>query len=376
MCLERSNRSIKRKFIYNMFIALFILLVGIIGGIVLCSKLKNFNSNEKENREKIEGEDWENYINFKNEEKMDNDIEAESNIQGEEGLREILLNIHKDYISKQWFGEEKYGIPNNYYENRISYGAGDLENVIFYMDNKEKIYFIPTSMVNKKINLHGKEIDVNECEVDGKLNLYLYRYEIYDPEPQRVIYPEPDKHISILSCEVQDFVSKLNYLGTISLNFPKSVPEGARMLYEKEYTDAVVKLIHSFLFDYKEYGNYLIYIGDYSYNELVYEKEKYDYNISITVAIVGEETSYWWEFHAKEGLGENGEVILESNGGDSYSGPGDYDQQNGAYASDIDSIIHANRLVIPLLVTENDEVEAIEIRRDERNINLDHYYLK
>ena len=74
--------------------------------------------------------------------------------------------------------------------------------------------------------------------------------------------------------------------------------------------------------------------------------------------------------------GENGEVILESDGGDSYSGPGDYDQQNGAYASDIDSIIHANRLVIPLLVTENDKVEKIEIRRDERNINLDHFYLK
>lgn len=205
MCLERSNRGIKRKFIYN----IFILLVGIIGGIVLCSKLKIFHLSEMENREKIESEDWENYINCKNVEKMDNDIEAESNIQGEEGLREILVNIHKDYICKQWFGEEKY-----------------------------------------------------------------------------------------------------------------------------------------------------------------------DYNISITVAIVGEETSYWWEFHAKEGLGENGEIILESNGGDSYSGPGNYDQQNGAYASDIDSIIQANRLVIPLLVTENDKVEKIEIRRDERNINLDHNYLK
>ena len=87
-------------------------------------------------------------------------------------------------------------------------------------------------------------------------------------------------------------------------------------------------------------------------------------------------TSYWWQFHAKEDLDENGKVILESDGGDSYSGPGNNTQQNGIYAPDIDSIIHANRLVIPLLVTENDKVEKIEIRRDERNINLFHYYLK
>lgn len=174
---------------------------------------------------------------------------------------------------------------------------------------------------------------------------------------------------------MQDFIEELHYLGTVYMTFPKNMPEEVGKLYENEYTDAVVKLIHSFLFDNKEYGNYLIYIGDYSYNELVYENEKYDYNISITVAIVGEETSYWWEFHAKEDLGENGEVILESNGGTSYSSPGNYSQQNGIYAPDIDSIIHANRLVIPLLVTENDKVEKIEIRRDERNINLNYYYL-
>lgn len=293
MCLEKSNRDIKRKFLYNVFPLIFILLVGIIIGIILCCKWKYFHLSEMENKkegEQVENEDLESYKNFQSEEKIDNGKDAESNIQREENLREILINIHKDYISKQWFMEDKYGIPNNY-ENRISYKPKDLENVIFYMDKKEVLYFIPTSMVNKKIYLNGKEINVCECEEDGKLNLYLYRYKIYAPQPQRVIFPEPDKHISILSWEVQDFVDELDYLGTISMNFPKSVPEGAGKLYENEYTDAVVKLIHSFLFDYKKYGNYLIYIGNYSYNELVYEKEKYDYNISITVAIVGEETS-------------------------------------------------------------------------------------
>ena len=159
MCLERSNRGIKRKFIYNMFIALFILLVGIIGGIVLCCKLKNIYLGEMENREKIESEDWGDYMNCKNEEKMDNDIEAESNIQGEEGLREILVNIHKDYISKQWFGEEKYGIPNNYYENRISYGASDLENVIFIWTIKKRyILFQQVWLIKKLIYMVKKSM--------------------------------------------------------------------------------------------------------------------------------------------------------------------------------------------------------------------------
>ena len=42
----------------------------------------------------------------------------------------------------------------------------------------------------------------------------------------------------------------------------------------------------------------------------------------------------------------------------------------------IDNIIYANRLMIPLTITEDDEVKELELYVDENDINMVHYRLK
>ena len=291
-------------------------------------------------------------------------------------LKPMLVNIQEKYIESQWFHKDLFGIPYNYAENGIIAQAGDLENVLFYISSENKFFFIPTSMVNKTILTKNGEVQVCEYQDDDKMHLYLYSYEIYNPEPQRVIYPKPGKGINIYSCNVDDFIDDLYLLGTAEVSFPVKIPDKAAKLYENEYTEAIKDLIHSSFFSIGEYDNYQIYIGDYNYDEYISRGET-DYTIRITVAIVGEKNSYWWIFRAKELLGEDGRVILESSGGNSYSSPCAYDANySNVYAPMIDNIIYANRLMIPLTITEDDEVKELELYVDENDINMVHYRLK
>ena len=291
----------------------------------------------------------------------------------ESNLNVLLAEIHKAYISSQWFMMDTYGIPNSYAKDRIAFKPEDLESVIFYENDEGKLFFIPVNMVNKTVCLEDKEIKVCESHDGDRINLYLYSYEVIEREMERAIYPEPDKVVYIYPEEVQEYLSQLQVLGIAHVPFPEKVPDGAAKLYENEYTDAVVDIIHSFFYDRKMYGEYQIYLGDFLY------RPDWDegYKISITVAIVGKETSYWWIFRAKDVLAEDGRVILDSDGGEQHANPGGYDKDTyNYYAPEIDGIVHANRLVIPLTVQEGDIVKRLGVFKDEDDINTLHYYLE
>ena len=291
----------------------------------------------------------------------------------ESNLNVLLAEIHKAYISSQWFMMDTYGIPNSYAKDRIAFKPEDLESVIFYENDEGKLFFIPVNMVNKTVCLEDKEIKVCEYHDGDRINLYLYSYEVIEREMERAIYPEPDKVVYIYPEEVQEYLSQLQVLGIAHVPFPEKVPDGAAKLYENEYTDAVVDIIHSFFYDRKMYGEYQIYLGDFLY------RPDWDegYKISITVAIVGKETSYWWIFRAKDVLAEDGRVILDSDGGEQHANPGGYDKDTyNYYAPEIDGIVHANRLVIPLTVQEGDIVKRLGVFKDEDDINTLHYYLE
>lgn len=299
--------------------------------------------------------------------------EAEYIPEAESNLNEILAKIHKQYIYSQWFLEDKYGIPNNYFEDRIALQAEDLEEVIFYKNNDGMIYFISTSMVNATVQLDGKEIQVCEYYDEGIRKLYLYSYELDEPKLERAIYPKVDMSVRIYSEEVQDFLDDIHLLGTASVPFPEKVPDGAAKLYENEYTSAVIDIIHSLFWEMERYGEYQVYFGEYIYDS----KMKYEYKFYITVAIVGEETSYWWIFRAKDKLSEDGRVILDSDGGSNHSFPAEYDKDDyNYYAPWIDGIIHANRLVVPLIITESDIIKELGAFKDEDDLNTIHFYLK
>ena len=291
----------------------------------------------------------------------------------ESNLNVLLAEIHKAYIFSQWFLVDTFGIPNNYVEDRITFKPEDLESVIFYINDEGKLFFIPVNMVNKTVCLEDREIKVCEYHDEDRMNLYLYSYEVLEREMERAIYPEPDKRVIIIREEVQDCLDKIQVLGTAYVSFPEKVPDGASKLYENEYTDAIVDIIHSYFCEMKMYGEYQIYFGVFQY------RPDWDegYKILIDVAIVGKETSYWWVFRAKDVLAEDGRVILDSDGGQQHTYPAEYDKDTyNYYAPEIDGIVHANRLVIPLTVQEGDIVKRLGVFIDEDDINTLHYYLE
>ena len=296
----------------------------------------------------------------------------------ERELSSILVDIHKAYIYNQWFSEDLYGIPNNYYDDRIKMTADDLNEAAFYEDKEGNIYFIPTSMVNKVISVEGEEIQVYEYSGEESAGYYLYFYKVFDVEWRRVIYPEPDRYVSIFSEDVTDKVADFHFLGIDSAPFPEDVPEEAAKLYENEYTDAVVEIIHSYFHNSEMYGKYEIYFGDY--HAFLFSKYPYgekEYNIYLNVAIVGEDTSYWWVFRGKDTLNEDGQVIVESDGGTQHSFPAEYDKEYyNVYAPLIDRILNANRLAVPLTISPEDVVHELGSFKDEDDLNTIHYYLE
>lgn len=371
MCLGKSKeKKVRKPVIYILIIIGAIMFGGVCGAGIyrvlnetLVEQLKNESLNLEE---QISSE-------IEITEEKDINTEAGNIPETESNLNEILAKIHKQYIYSQWFLEDKYGIPNNYLEDRIVLQAEDLEEVIFYKNNDGMIYFIPTSMVNVTVQLDGKEIQVCEYYDEGIRKLYLYSYELDEPKLERAIYPEVDMSVRIYSEEVQDFLDDLHLLGTASVPFPEKVPDGAAKLYENEYTSAVIDIIHSLFWEMERYGEYQVYFGEYIYDS----KMKYEYKFYITVAIVGEETSYWWIFRAKDKLSEDGRGILDSDGGSNHSFPAEYDKDNyNYYAPWIDGIIHANRLVVPLTITESDIIKELGAFKDEDDLNTIHFYLK
>lgn len=324
----------------------------------------------------MDADDQMNNENLEAQEEVEDKTEIETGnmLEEESDLNAILAKIHKEYIYSQWFLENRFGLPNYYAEDRLVLKPEDLDEVIFYKDNEDRIFFIPVSMVNKTVYLDDGEIQVCEHQDEGRMNLYLYSYDELELKLERAIYPVPDRRVFIFSEEVQDVLDEFRLLGTAHVPFPEDIPDGAAKLYENEYTDAVVDIIHSFFYEGADYGEYQIYFGDYQYIDVWAEK---GYKIVITVAIVGEGTSYWWEFRAKDVLAEDGRVILDSCGGEQHSFPAEYDKENGDYyAPWIDGIIHANRLVVPLTITENDEVKPIGGFTDEDDLNTLHLYLE
>lgn len=105
-----------------------------------------------------------------------------------------------------------------------------------------------------------------------------------------------------------------------------------------------------------------------------------EYNMGMTVAIIPEDgeikNGMWWIFRAKDILDENGNVVVETDGGAGHSSSIPYDYYNEAYAPRIEMIVRMNRLVIPLTITESDEVKELGSFKDEDDLNTIHYYLK
>lgn len=298
----------------------------------------------------------------------------------QEELDGMLSAIQEQYLFDKWYFDEEnmYYPGNDYSDDIIPIKLNDLEEVIFYQDKENTIYFIPTSMVNKTVVVDSGEIQICEYYKEGKSDYYLYRCTFCKTEWEREIYPPPDnEYVDIFrSMKMWEKLEELSFLGTSRLPLPENMTDEMFRydLYENEYTDAVVEIIHSYFYDRNMYGNYQIYFGTYSYDQLEYEQ--HGYKIAITVAIVGEETSYWWVFRAKDTLDEEGMVIIESNGGANHSVPASYEVYNGGYAKGIDIIIRKNRIVLPLTITESDEVRELGNFKDEDDLNTIHYYLK
>ena len=375
MFFKKNKKIVKCKQVIYVLVLVGVLLLGCICGIKVsqrgnCLQERLIEAEKSNEDRQINNENLKIYeeSNDKAENKINNILEKESD------LNAILAKIHKEYIYSQWFLENRFGLPNYYAEDRLVLKPEDLDEVIFYKDNEDRIFFIPVSMVNKTVYLDDGEIQVCEHQDEGRMNLYLYSYDELELKLERAIYPVPDRRVFIFSEEVQDVLDEFRLLGTAHVPFPEDIPDGAAKLYENEYTDAVVDIIHSFFYEGADYGEYQIYFGDYQYIDVWAEK---GYKIVITVAIVGEGTSYWWEFRAKDVLAEDGRVILDSCVWEQHSFPAEYDKENGDYyAPWIDGIIHANRLVVPLTITENDEVKPIGGFIDEDDLNTLHLYLE
>ncbi len=372
MSFKRNSRTIKHKVTIYILVFVSMLIIGGVCGAGLCwgqNYLKEEANNEN-SYERKQSNQGRHAIDVRSE----NITELQAGIIFKESDLNVLLSeIHKAYIFNQWFLVDTFGIPNNYAEDRITFKPEDLESVIFYINDEGKLFFIPVSMVNKIVHLEDKEIKVCEYHDEDRINLYLYSYEVLEREMERAIYPEPDKRVIIIREEVQDCLDKIQVLGTAYVSFPEKVPDGAAKLYENEYTDAIVDIIHSYFYEMKMYGEYQIYFGVFQY------RPDWDegYKILIDVAIVGKETSYWWIFRAKDVLAEDGRVILDSDGGQQHTYPAEYDKATyNYYAPEIDGIIHANRLVIPLTVQEGDIVKRLGVFKDEDDINTLHYYLE
>ena len=196
------------------------------------------------------------------------------------------------------------------------------------------------------------------------------------------ILPHGAKYRAITIWDIfQEFV-KYTILGWIRVPFPENIPNEAFALYENEYTDAIIEIIHAHLFRREEYGDYQIYIGNYGVNTDIKDRNK-GYNICITVAIVpldkGIEYGKWWVFRAKDTLDKNGKVIVESDGGAQYQFPARYDNFELAphiYGPRIEGIVDAERLILPLRVDESDEVKELGTSMDEDDVNTVRYYLK
>ncbi len=307
-------------------------------------------------------------------------------VWSQEELNEMLVAIQKQYIFQKWYENEEsiYNMPDSLEKDRVSISSGDLEEVIFYQDKNGVIYFIPTKMVNKQVVWENREFEVRECNVDGASGYYLYSCEFFETDWKRIIYPEPDDQYIYISCSknMQDKLKDLYKLGIGRAAFPEIVPDEAFALYENEYTDAVVDIIHSYLYDMEEYGEYQIYIGRYGINLDKGNVER-GYNIGITVAIVpiDKEIGYsqWWTFRAKDVLDDNGKVIVETDGGENHSHPGRYDNYERSakiYGPMIEGIINANRLLIPLTVKEDDQTKPLEGFKDDDDLNIIHFHLR
>lgn len=309
----------------------------------------------------------------------------------QEELDEMLIMIQKEYAFDQWYysGETKfdkprYGIPNTGDKDEFSLKAEDLEEVNFYQDKEGVTYFIPITMINKVVEMDNREVSIHEFNDEGAVEYSLFWCKCFKTDWKRLIYPEPDNKYVYFSW-VQDMgekIEELYLIGTARVPFPENIPEEAFIseLYENEYTNAVTEIIHSWLYEREMYGEYQIYVGYYGVvcdtNSLLNS----GYNIVITVAIIpkGEkiEMGMWWIFRAKDILDENGRVVVETDGGAGHSSPIPYNYYNEAYAPRIEQIVTMNRLMIPLRITENDEVQLLGWFTDEDDLNTIHYYLK
>lgn len=302
-------------------------------------------------------------------------------IKQQEELEEILAVLQKESIHE--FHRREAEVQDN--ENKRQYITKDLEEVYFFKDENEKIYFIPTSMTNEKIMVTDKEFYVHKVELDGKTRYHFYLCDFYKAVWKRVIYPEPyDKVVSSGSVYLEEIPETWYPLGPVKVTLPVNIPDFDEAfdskLYENEYTDAIIELLHSLMHYREEYGEYRIYIGDYEVNgSSTYSKLGYNIRITATVVPVEGriEEGIFWLFMAKDVLDERGKVIIEMSGGGMHEGNFSPPIPSiASYGSQIEAIVKAERLVLPLTVREEDEVREIALASDEDGINVSHYYLK
>ncbi|MDE7249174.1 MAG: hypothetical protein K2N82_04660, partial [Lachnospiraceae bacterium] len=235
--------------------------------------------------------------------------ETVTELRQQEELEEMLAILQKQSIHTSHGREEE--VQDN--ENKRQYITKDLEEVYFYQDENGKIYFIPTSMVNKKIEVGDKEFYVRTVYfVNKRMQYHFYLCDFYKAEWKRVIYPEPyDKVVWSSSIYLDEIPETWQPLGTVNVPLPVNIPDFDEAydskLYENEYTDAIKELLHSLLHDREEYGEYRIYIGDYEVNgSSTYSKLGYNIRITATIVPVGGriEEGIFWLFMAKDVLDE------------------------------------------------------------------------
>lgn len=307
--------------------------------------------------------------------------ETVTELRQQEELEEMLAILQKEYIHT-YRGREADN-PDD--ENKWYLMTKDLEEVYFYQDENGVIYFIPTSMINNKIEVGGKEFYVHTIDLDKKTNHHFYGCDFYKAVWKRVIYPEPyDKAVTIWSEYLEKIPETWQLLGTVKVSLPANIPDFDKdydsKLYENEYTDAITEILHSLMHDREEYGEYRIYIGDYKVNwSSTYSKLGYNIRITATVVPVEGrvEEGSWWLFFAKDVLDENGKVIIETAGMGLHEGNFSPPIPNiAAQGALMDETVKAERLVLPLTVREEDKVKELGLNADEEGINVSHYYLK
>lgn len=270
--------------------------------------------------------------------------EIEENMMKKQVLDQLIYDVQEAYKRQDscyypYAVDFSFCVGNDIYKLQPE----DMEKLKFYSyanGNEEDIYFVPED-----------SLTTNELYCEGKNIMFRFiKKEIY---PRREMEDSPE---TILYCvyptDVTDIVDMFCELGTIEKEFvfDKSIEENS--LSENEYVQATIDMIHGTLKGESAYGEYDIYIGEYCMTDDV---SFYDMlegkGVEITAAVICSDNGYGYycRFVASD-------ILIDGKIKIFYALP----PTANAWKDIISQIMDEKRLIIPLEVTQEDEIAVQE----------------